>query len=1005
MAEEFRENTAAALEYRYHPMQMHLHTCYQAGGSMEGHIANAASLGMRYIRFTDHDNRMGPKEHPVTGFDFTRGTLRIEEEKGRYTAWVTPDGEEAPECAFFPDGTVVSAYGNGEDAWTRRVVSFTSSGERHSSSLLAYVTLTLGLSVSAENAEDCRVILAVRLSQRPPENKPANLLYCIGSRDGLCGPDGRVTDCPAWCGAHAALFPLAENADGYENPALVLPLSEIVKTLPREIGGLDNAFAGISLYLDTRKNGKLSLKMTRFSVDAADGAQTALDRQRVLADEIGARYGVKPYATMEISAAGQHKNCFSTCVPVIDYAAHGWQVSQSEAVAHVRRYGGIFAYNHPFERYKRMPITDAEIPFLVERDAAEFIASRVFGASLIEIGYPDGRGKFSLAQHLRLWDLLSLGGVFITGYGDSDSHGNHYGWFGGNNFAVWVASDRDAEYPIPEEVFNASLRAGRVYTGDPTAVHGDIAFFSENGYPTGSIQRIRSTDRRERTLYFSMAETRPGWMVRVVHNGEELLSETISENSVKMEFSAPMSRTVSFVRVEVYDEDGRCILLTNPIYYVWEDMFAGEIPPEREYKKRRRFITRHGQVAPSDYVRGEDGAPDAMYPLGEPVLSPLGREQARALGERLVREGFHGKILASPYIRTMETAEIIASVTDCPVYPCPAIREIMKTDESAQSFRGQTEEELRALFPHMAKDAHFPDQWWDTCAQTWDMVVERVRRELPPVLEEFRNDELLLVGHGASVGAMHRYFGIPDKRNVHTHTGNLNCSLTVTDPDEPKNMYVYSMTHLPYSMWTSNFVSAPERDAARFAEPWEDEIAVPDLLAACKGTKILHIGDTFSWHYPYYRALIEAVKPDIILHTGDLADEVKVGRIPGTEEEYRFKIRALLDILTESGAKEICIVPGNNDRADMIAALAPSVKILSPNSELILDGHVCRVGHELQNMTFDREYAFYGHGMRGETWDLSKNRPGVECRFNVQWGYSYVYTLNDGDICYYFDRP
>jgi len=34
--------------------------------------------------------------------------------------------------------------------------------------------------------------------------------------------------------------------------------------------------------------------------------------------------GVKPFVTTEISAAGQHKNCYATWVPVINYAERGY---------------------------------------------------------------------------------------------------------------------------------------------------------------------------------------------------------------------------------------------------------------------------------------------------------------------------------------------------------------------------------------------------------------------------------------------------------------------------------------------------------------------------------------------------------------------------------------------------------------------------------------------------------------------------------------------------------
>lgn len=43
-----------------------------------------------------------------------------------------------------------------------------------------------------------------------------------------------------------------------------------------------------------------------------------------------------------------------------------------------------------------------------------------------------------------------------------------------------------------------------------------------------------------------------------------------------------------------------------------------------------------------------------------------------------------------------------------------------------------------------------------------------------------------------------------------------------------------------------------------------------------------------------------------------MADEVKVGRVPGTRYEYRAKIKFITSVLNESDSRVI-IVPGNND--------------------------------------------------------------------------------------------
>ena len=66
-------------KYKYFAQHMHMHSCYQPGASMEGHMYHATKLGMKYIWFTDHDIRMGRKKFQVDGFDFEKEALLIEE--------------------------------------------------------------------------------------------------------------------------------------------------------------------------------------------------------------------------------------------------------------------------------------------------------------------------------------------------------------------------------------------------------------------------------------------------------------------------------------------------------------------------------------------------------------------------------------------------------------------------------------------------------------------------------------------------------------------------------------------------------------------------------------------------------------------------------------------------------------------------------------------------------------------------------------------------------------
>lgn len=556
------------MTYTYHPMQMHLHTCHQPGASMASHMYNARDLGMHYIRFTDHDVRTGPKKAPCLGFDFTCGNRTWEDLPGSSCGWEETYGQ--PEITFDGSGMCLSVASESETCQVNGV-GFVSSAKRHTASLLAGVTLTLAL--TAKLTGDARLVLDVRLSQRPPDHEKAHLRYVLGALQ-----DPKLP--------HAVELPLAASEDGLYRLALSKDAQR--GDIRQIVGGLDNAFDSIAILLETG-HGTAQCRISHFSIQVEDGFQTVVERQRLVAAEVGKEFGIQPFVTTEISAAGNHKNCFSTAVPVIDYAARNYRVTQAEAIAHVLSYGGIFSYNHPFEKYKRSQIPPEQIPFIVRRDAAAMIASRVWGASLLEVGFVHGRAGFGLAEHLQLWDLLSMGGVFITGYGDSDSHNSDRGWYDGHNFAAWIAADAQIPFPVPEEVFIDSMKAGRLYTGDPVFLKGSIDFRCGHA-PMGAVIPISDRDHEPRKVTFTAQAAKADWTVRIVADGAPALEGTAGEymdaaGTLILDVPVAPVLPVSFVRAELYNAEGRCVLLTNPIYLVRTAEYAGELPRERLYEE------------------------------------------------------------------------------------------------------------------------------------------------------------------------------------------------------------------------------------------------------------------------------------------------------------------------------------------------------------------------------------------------------------------------------------
>jgi len=270
-------------EYRYHAMHMHLHCGHQNGASMASHMHNAQLLGMRYIRFTPHDNRTGPKSDPVTGFDFTKGALVCEDYPGKKCGW---EMQGSPELCFVPEGLRLSSPDGSSGSC--HGLRFFSSGKRHTVSLLSELSLTLDLSCSLSG--NALLIVDVELSQRPPDHKSAHLVYASSD--------------PGELPAHTAFLPLKADADG-------LYRLHLTRDVPESIGGCDNAFVGLQILLYNADEQSFCL-LRSLQIHSCIGFDPVIQRQRYLGELVGQQYCIKPFITSEISKAGHHKNCLST---------------------------------------------------------------------------------------------------------------------------------------------------------------------------------------------------------------------------------------------------------------------------------------------------------------------------------------------------------------------------------------------------------------------------------------------------------------------------------------------------------------------------------------------------------------------------------------------------------------------------------------------------------------------------------------------------------------------
>jgi phosphohistidine phosphatase len=91
----------------------------------------------------------------------------------------------------------------------------------------------------------------------------------------------------------------------------------------------------------------------------------------------------------------------------------------------------------------------------------------------------------------------------------------------------------------------------------------------------------------------------------------------------------------------------------------------------------RLVLVRHAEAAPGD--------PDAERPL-----TPAGREQARAVGERLAAEGLRPHaILASPLLRARQTADRLAAALGVATEADPRLGPGATADDVREAIAGR----------------------------------------------------------------------------------------------------------------------------------------------------------------------------------------------------------------------------------------------------------------------------------------------------------------------------
>ena len=137
-------------------------------------------------------------------------------------------------------------------------------------------------------------------------------------------------------------------------------------------------------------------------------------------------------------------------------------------------------------------------------------------------------------------------------------------------------------------------------------------------------------------------------------------------------------------------------------------------------------------------------------------------------------------------------------------------------------------------------------------------------------------------------------------------------------------------------------------------------IHLPPRLLASEEFKVLHISDTPSAIYRAVIDMMERLRPDLIIHTGDLADDIKLGENPGCFDQYQCTAGPFLESLA-LGAPRLVVVPGNHDSVPFVESIVPTGSVVSPGSVIKAGEQAIGVAHCLADLPDGAGYNMYGH--------------------------------------------
>ena len=133
------------------------------------------------------------------------------------------------------------------------------------------------------------------------------------------------------------------------------------------------------------------------------------------------------------------------------------------------------------------------------------------------------------------------------------------------------------------------------------------------------------------------------------------------------------------------------------------------------------------------------------------------------------------------------------------------------------------------------------------------------------------------------------------------------------------------------------------------------------MLDSIKGPIILHISDTPIDIYGYIYRIIDILKPQYIIHTGDMADNIKLEIYKSQIDCYLSGVKRFIERIEKNDFAKIYYALGNHDDPEIVTNLMKKGIILEDDIVMI-EGYKLLINHYYKETAYnDIDFHLYGH--------------------------------------------